>query len=117
MKPYGGRKDLKRGGYFICSRDRKEVVVAHAAFELKARRYAISGWVPAKTVVIDSIEVEPGEKRKGYGSKMLEYIEEKARLEGMRRIHATFVMGQSEGWWKKRGFKYSGRKRIWIKEL
>ena len=117
MQPYYNRTDVKRGGLFTCSRGNKDVVAAHAAFEPKAKRYALSGLIPAKTVVIDSIEVTPGEKRKGYGSKMLEYIEEQARMQGMKRIHATFVMGQSESWWIKRGFSHSGRGRIWIKEL
>jgi hypothetical protein len=69
-------------------------------------------------MVIDSIEIlDPSGRGKGMGSELLRHIEAQARAAGMKQAWATSVMGDAEGFWAKMGYKHSGNKRIWVKDL
>ncbi|MBA7608346.1 hypothetical protein ES703_15523 [subsurface metagenome] len=117
IKPFFGRTDVSGGGIFTLYKGDKEIGHAMVAFEHKDITYPISGFVPAKTAVMDTMEINEEERGKGYGSKFVDEIERIAKEQGMETMYLTSVMGESEEFWRKQGYQFSGHKRIWIKEL
>lgn len=116
-RPFYGRTDVSGGGIFTLYKGDKEIGHAMVAFEHKDTTYPISGFVPAKTAVMDTMEINEEERGKGYGGKFVDEIERIAKEQGMETIQLVSVMGESEEFWRKKGYQFSGHKRIWIKEL
>lgn len=118
--PYLGNTSMARGGNFflVDAKTGAELAHANAAFEPKAVEYAFSGSIPAKTMVIDSIEVlSQARRNQGLGSALLTHVENEARKAGMVRARATSVMYDAEGFWTKMGYTHTGQGRIWEKQL
>lgn len=91
--------------------------VGHASvfFHSKEAKYALSGTFPAKSAVMDSIEIEETRRGRGLGQELLRKIEEDAKKNGMKRIYTTFT--RNPEWFKKQGYKHAGRGSIFVKEL
>lgn len=117
IKPFAGHKDISRGGSFTLYKDNKTIGHAMVAFHHKDTTYPISGFVPAKTAVLDTMEINEEERGKGYGSRFIDEIEKVSEEQGMETIYLTSVMGESEEFWRKKGYQFSGHKRIWIKVM
>lgn len=116
-EPFFKRADISTGGIFTLYKDSKEIGRATVAFHHRDIVYPISGFVPAKTAVMDSMEIIEEERGKGYGSRFVDEIEKIAKEQGMEMMYLTSVMGESEEFWTKQGYRFSGHKRIWTKNL
>jgi len=120
IKPYNTRPGAPShgGNYTIHDENGKEIGHASAVFEHKDQNYPFSGFVPAGTGVIDSIELYSNKQRgKGLGTYFLKNIESDAKKSGIVRMRATSVMPDSERFWEKMGYAPTGKGRIWEKKL
>jgi GNAT superfamily N-acetyltransferase len=118
---YGHSKDSggvdKGGNFTLRDAGGKEIGHASASFVHQPETWPLSGPVPGKTAIIDSIEIDDKRQGKGLGTHLLSEVEGHAKAAGMERMWSVSTMSDAEGFWAKRGYQNTGHKRIWFKEL
>jgi len=90
---------------------------ANAEFFYEDRKTMSHGTIPRKSLVIGWVRIDDEYRGKGFGSKLIAYVEEEGRKKGMKHSYAVSVMAEAKNFWTKMGYKWSGDERIWIKKL
>jgi SPP1 gp7 family putative phage head morphogenesis protein len=106
INPFKNGWDVKRtgGNYVVKDKNGVELASATVVFHQEDEMYAFSGFVKAKTAIIDTIQINDEKSRgKGQGSSLLHVIETDARKAGMLRIRATHV--DSNSFFEKNGYE------------
>jgi len=102
--------------HISCNHNNKEIGYANVYFYTKSKSYPTIGIiVPAKTAVYGPTEVREAYRNKGYGTKMLKLEEQKSLERGMKRMQVPSV--DNPHFFIKHGFYYTGRQRIFEKDL
>ena len=109
-------EDSNSSNRISCKIDNKEIGYANVHFCKQSKSYLSIGiTIPANTTIFGPIEVDKAYRNKGFGTEMLELAEQKSRKEGMKRIQVPSV--DNPHFFAKHGFYYTGKQRIFEKNL
>lgn len=99
-----------------CKIGNKEIGHASVHFYKEPKSYPSIGiTIPANTAIYGETEVDKVYRGKGYGTEMLKLAEQKSTEEQMERIWVPSV--DNPHFFVKNGFYYTGKQRIFEKDL
>ena len=101
---------IDEGHYFVAEAEGKLIATGGWSQSLPAYAAAMGGGAAANgtTAIVRSVYVCPDHARKGVGRRMMEYLEQDARLAGITRLTMTATL-PGVPLYRRMGYRESGR--------